>query len=105
MYDKVDRFTLLCNLLVSINDHIKNDEHLEKFEVERNALPTIGLPMLNTRFFNWVDAVLKEFLTPVMLGKQRSQMNQSVCYDINQIMEWHHLIEVRFEVENKFKVN
>ena len=84
----------MCNLLVSINDHIKNDEHLEKFEVKQNALPTIGLPMLNTRFFNRVDAVLKEFLTPVMLGKQRSQMNQSVCYDINKVTEWQNLINV-----------
>ena len=95
VHDKVDRSTSLCNLLVSINDHIKNDEHLEKFEVERNALPTIGMPMLNTRFFSQVDAIIKELLTPVMLGKQRSQMNQSVCYDIKQITEWHHLMEVK----------
>ncbi|CAB4489194.1 unnamed protein product [Rhizophagus irregularis] len=34
-----------------------------------------------------------------MLGKQRSQMNQSVCYDINQITEWHHLIEMEADNE------
>ncbi|CAB5386709.1 unnamed protein product [Rhizophagus irregularis] len=34
-----------------------------------------------------------------MLGKQRSQMNQSVCYDINQITDWRHLIEI--EIDNK----
>ena len=95
MHNKVDRSTSLCNLLVSINDHIKNDEHLEKFEVERNALPTIGMPMLNTRFFSQVDVIIKELLTPIMLGKQRSQMNQFVCYDIKQITEWHHLMEVK----------
>lgn len=94
VHDKVDRSTSLCNLLVSINDHIKNDEHLEKFEIERNALPTIGLPMLNTRFFSRIDTIIKKFLTPVMLGKQRSQMNQSVCYDITQIKEWNRLMEV-----------
>ena len=82
--------------MVSINDHIKNDEHLEKFEVERNALPTIGMPMLNTRFFSQVDAIIKKLLTPVMIGKQRSQINQSVCYDVNQITEWQHLLEVSF---------
>ncbi len=75
MHDKVDCFTLLCNLLISINDHVKNDEHLEKFEVKWNALPTIGLPMLNIRFFSRIDAIIKEFLTPIMLGKQRLQMN------------------------------
>jgi hypothetical protein len=94
IHDKVDRSTSLCNLLISITDHVKNNEYLENFEVERNALPTIGMPMLNERFFGKVDAIIKKFLTTVMLGKQRSQMNQSVCYDINQITEWHHLIEV-----------
>ncbi len=75
MHDKVDRSTSLCNLLISINDHIKNNEHLEKFEVKRNALPMIGLLMLNTRFFSHVDAIIKEFLTSIMLEKQRLQMN------------------------------
>ncbi|PKC54855.1 hypothetical protein RhiirA1_542736 [Rhizophagus irregularis] len=67
--------------------------------IERNALPTIGMPMLNKRFFGKVDAIIKKFLTTVMLGKQRSQMNQSVCYDINQITEWHHLIEMEADNE------
>ena len=44
--------------------------------------------MLNTRFFGQVDDIIKTFLTSVMLGKQRSQMNQSVCYNVNQITEW-----------------
>jgi hypothetical protein len=80
--------------LHSIKDHVRNEEHLEKFEVERNALPTIGMPMLNERFFSQMDAVIKNFLTPVILGKQRSQMNESVCYDTNRITEFQHLIEV-----------
>jgi hypothetical protein len=45
------------------------------------------MPMLNTRFFGKMDVLIKDFLTPVMLGKQRSQMNQSVCYDANQVVE------------------
>ncbi|GES98308.1 hypothetical protein GLOIN_2v1486191 [Rhizophagus clarus] len=28
-----------------------------------------------------------------MLGKQRSQTNQSICYDVNRIIEWQQLIE------------
>ena len=71
-----------------MNDHIKNKEHLEQFETERNALPSIGMPMLGARFFSRLDAVIKDFLTPVMLGKQRSQMNQSVCFDAIQITDW-----------------
>lgn len=99
IHDKVDRATSLCGLLHSIRDHVRNEEHLEKFEVERNALPTIGMPMLNTRFFGQMDTVIKNFLTPVMLGKQRSQMNQSVCYDVNQITEWQRLMKVSFLVK------
>jgi hypothetical protein len=94
IHDKVDRATSLCGLLDSIKDYVMNEEHLEKFEIERNALPSIGMPMLNTRFFKQVDAIIKDFLTPVMLGKQRSQMNESVCYDANRITEWKTLIEV-----------
>jgi len=50
--------------------------------------------MLNARFFGSVDDIMKDFLTPVTLGKQRSQINQSVCYDINRITEWQSLIDV-----------
>ena len=87
----------MCDLLHSIKDHIKNKEYLEKFEIERNALPTIGMPMLNTRFFGRIDAIIKEFLTPVILGKQKAQMNQSVCYDINRIIDWQNLINVSWK--------
>src|ERR1044071_7312757 len=57
IHDKIDRATSLCNLLTSINDYVKNEEHLERFDIERSALPTIGLPMLNTRFFGQVDSI------------------------------------------------
>jgi len=95
IHDKVDRSTSLCNLLNSIKDYVKNEEHLERFDIERNALLVVGMPMLNTRFFGQMDTLIKEFLTPVMLGKQRSQMNQSVCYDVFRITKWQHLLEVR----------
>ncbi|CAB5391444.1 unnamed protein product [Rhizophagus irregularis] len=55
--------------------------------------------MLNTRFFDPIDNIIKVFLTPVMLGKQRSQMNQSVCYDINQITEWKNLMDAENDNE------
>jgi hypothetical protein len=94
IHDKVDRSTSLCDLVVNINDCVKGEERFEKFEIERNALPTIGLPMLCNRLFGRVDDIIKQYLTPIMLGKQRLEMNQSVCYDINRIMDWHQLLEV-----------
>jgi len=75
VHNKVDHSILLYNLLVSINDHVKNDKHLEKFRVKWNTLPTIGLLMLNIRFFSCVDVIIKEFLTLIIFEKQRLQMN------------------------------
>jgi hypothetical protein len=54
----------------------------------------IGMPMLNMRFFALVDDVIKAFLTPAILGKQRLQMNQSVCYNVKRITDWQSLINV-----------
>ena len=54
--------------------------------------------MLSSRFFGQVDCVLKEFLMPVMLEKQRVQINQSVYYDIFRITKWQHLIKVRIHI-------
>ena len=65
----MDRATSLCDLLHSIKDRVTNDEHLEKFDIERNALPMIGLLALNERFFVQVDNILKKFLMSVMLEK------------------------------------
>jgi hypothetical protein len=104
VHDKVDRTTSLCNLLFNMKDYVQNKEHFEQFETERNALPTIGMPMLNTRFFCQIDTILKDFLTPVLLGKQRSQMNQSVCYDVTRITDWQRLIEVSYKLEGYYMI-
>ena len=82
--------------MINLNNYVKCKEHFEKFKIERNALPTVGLPMLHNRFFGQVDNIIKQYLTPIILGKQRLQMNQSVCYDINRIMDWQQLLEVNF---------
>ncbi len=34
IHAKVDRATSLCDLLFNIKDYIKNEEHLEKFDIE-----------------------------------------------------------------------
>ncbi|CAB4390456.1 unnamed protein product [Rhizophagus irregularis] len=99
IHDKVDRSTSLCDLVININDYVKCEEHFEKFEIERNTLPTVGLPMLHNRFFGQVDDNIKQYLTPIMLEKQRLQMNQSVCYDLNRIMNWQQLLETDIDNE------
>ncbi len=59
IYNKVDQSTSLCNLIVNINNYVKGEEHFEKFEIKRNALPTIKLPILHKRFFGWTDDIIK----------------------------------------------
>ena len=90
----------MCDLLLKINDRVSNDEHLERFEVKQNTLPTVKMPMFNTRFFSIVNNIIKTFLTPVMLGKQRSEMIKSVCYDINRTTDWQNLIDVSWKFES-----
>ncbi|CAG8779095.1 9348_t:CDS:2, partial [Ambispora leptoticha] len=77
-----------------------SEESFEKFEVNRSTLPMVGLLALNTRLFGEVDDVIKKFLTPIMLAKQRLQMNQSVCYDVTQIIEWQSLSDNDIEEVN-----
>ncbi|CAG8781462.1 14819_t:CDS:2, partial [Cetraspora pellucida] len=93
IHKKVDHATSLYNLLINLKDYENQEEHLMKFEIQRNMLPSVGLPMLNSCFFSQVNDILKKFLTPIMLGKQRDQMNASVCYDFIQVYNWHSLIE------------
>lgn len=80
--------------MVNINDCIKREKLFKKFEIEHNALPIVGLLMLCNRLFGWVNDIIKQYLTSIMLGKQRSEMNQSVYYDNNHVMDWHQLLEV-----------
>ena len=50
--------------------------------------------MLHNRFFRQADNIISQYLTPIMLGKQQMQMNQSVCYNSNRIMDWQQLLVV-----------
>ncbi|CAG8800466.1 23203_t:CDS:2, partial [Cetraspora pellucida] len=100
IHDKVDWATSLCDLLITIDSCVKNGEQFEKFEIEHNVLPRVGLPSLNNRFFKEVDNIIKQFLIPIILGKQCQQMNQSVCYDVNHIVEWNQLIAAILEIWN-----
>ena len=40
----------MCDLLATIDNCVKNEEQFEKFEIERNVLPRVGLLSLNNRF-------------------------------------------------------
>ena len=55
--------------------------------------------MLNSRFFGQIDEMIKKYLTPLILGKQQSQMNESVCYDISLISQWQDIIQNDIDYE------
>jgi hypothetical protein len=45
-------------------------------------------------YFPDLDKILREYLTPQILQKQRDQMAQSLCYDTALIEDWLPLLQV-----------
>ena len=60
----------------------------------KNEIPTRGIPSIMNEYFPDLDKILKEYLTPQILQKQRDQMAQSLCYDTVLIENWLPLLEV-----------
>ncbi|CAB4391133.1 unnamed protein product [Rhizophagus irregularis] len=54
---------------------------------------TVGLPHLSSQFFSNIDAVLNQFLTPLVLSWQKFQISQSFTYE-------GHLVSFLNEVSN-----
>ena len=61
----------------------------------KNEIPTKGLPSIMDEYFPELDMILRKYLTPQLLQKQRDQMAQSLCYDVILIDDWLSLLEVR----------
>ena len=62
----------------------------------KNEIPTRGIPSIMDEYFPEFDKILREYLTPQILQKQRDQMAQSLCYDTVLIEDWLPLLEVSF---------
>ena len=60
----------------------------------KNEIPTRGIPSIMDEYFPDLDKILKKYLTPQILQKQRDQMAQSLCYDTVLIEDWVLLLEV-----------
>ena len=52
------------------------------------------MPSIMDEYFPELDKILREYLTPQILQKQRDQMAQSLCYDVELIENWLPLLEV-----------
>ncbi|CAB4481899.1 unnamed protein product [Rhizophagus irregularis] len=60
----------------------------------KNEIPTRGIPSIMDEYFPNLDKILREYLTPQILQKQRDQMVQSLCYDTVLIKDWQPLLEM-----------
>ncbi|GET03827.1 hypothetical protein GLOIN_2v1487031 [Rhizophagus clarus] len=47
----------------------------------KNEILTRGIPSIMDEYFPNLDKILRKYLTPQILQKQRDQMAQSLCYD------------------------
>ncbi|UZO19412.1 uncharacterized protein OCT59_010708 [Rhizophagus irregularis] len=60
----------------------------------KNEIPTRGIPFIMDEYFPNLDKILREYLTPQILQKQRDQMAQSLYYDTVLIKDWQPLLEM-----------
>ncbi|CAG8756754.1 15296_t:CDS:2, partial [Cetraspora pellucida] len=60
----------------------------------KNEIPTKSIPTILDEYFPELDKILKEYLIPQILQKQRDQMAQSICYDAVLVDSWLPLLEV-----------
>jgi len=71
----------------------------------KNEIPNRGIPSIMDEYFPKLDKILREYLTPQILQKQRDQMAQSLCYDVELIEDWLSLLEVSILLmDNKKKL-
>ncbi|CAB4405904.1 unnamed protein product [Rhizophagus irregularis] len=59
----------------------------------KNEISTRGIPSIMDEYFPELDKILREYLTPQILQKQRDQMAQSLCHDVELIVDWLPLLE------------
>ncbi|CAB4475193.1 unnamed protein product [Rhizophagus irregularis] len=57
IHDKVNRATSLYDLLLNIKDHVRNEEHFEYFELERNAIPQLSVCYDINRITEWQNLI------------------------------------------------
>jgi hypothetical protein len=75
----------LCDVEEVINKKHKIDSQYCKLVDLRAQQTTVGIPHLSSQFFSNIDAILNQFLTPLVLSWQRFQISQSFTYEGNTI--------------------
>ncbi|CAB4423179.1 unnamed protein product [Rhizophagus irregularis] len=71
----------LCDIEKAINRRHEDEFQYCKLVDLKAQQTTVGLPHLSLQFFSKIDAVLTQFLTPLILSWQRFQISQSFTYE------------------------
>ncbi|CAB4399477.1 unnamed protein product [Rhizophagus irregularis] len=71
----------LCDIEKAINRRHEDEFQYCKLVDLKAQQTTVGLPHLSSQFFSKIDAVLTQFLTPLILSWERFQISQSFTYE------------------------
>ncbi|EXX56200.1 hypothetical protein RirG_218330 [Rhizophagus irregularis DAOM 197198w] len=92
--DRLNRSSCLTDVIKKIQKIFNQQSKKAILNEYKNEIPTRGIPSIMDEYFPELDKILREYLTPQILQKQRDQMAQSLCYDVKLIEDWLPLLEV-----------
>jgi len=92
--DRLNRSSCLTDVVKEVQRIFDQQSKKAILNECKNEIPTRGIPSIMDEYFPELDKILREYLTPQILQKQRDQMAQSLCYDVELIEDWLPLLEV-----------
>ncbi|GBC40947.2 protein FAR1-RELATED SEQUENCE 5-like [Rhizophagus irregularis DAOM 181602=DAOM 197198] len=92
--EKLNRSSCLTDVIGEIQRIFDQQSKRAILSECKNEIPTRGIPSIMDEYFPNLDKILREYLTPQILQKQRDQMVQSLCYDTVLIKDWQPLLEM-----------
>ena len=78
----VQKNFLLCQLAQEIQNVFNNEAKYERIIQMHNALPRQSLDDVPSKFFEDINNICKDFLTPHILATTQNQMKQSFFYEV-----------------------
>ncbi|PKB93373.1 hypothetical protein RhiirA5_441467 [Rhizophagus irregularis] len=90
---KLNRSSCLTDVVGKIQRIFDQQSKRTILSEYKNEIPTRGIPSIMDKYFSNLDKILREYLTPQILQKQRDQIVQSLYYDIVLIKDWQPLLE------------
>ncbi|PKK62992.1 hypothetical protein RhiirC2_717298 [Rhizophagus irregularis] len=92
--DKLNRSSCLTDIVKEVQKTFDQQSKKAILSECKNEIPTKGIPSIMDEYFLELDKILREYLTPQILQKQRDQMAQSLCYNTILIEDWLPLLDI-----------